>query len=75
MIQKDAIVLNRAKGWQQEELAQIKTDSMDIERIRNLIANIDANMKNVHNNPVDSKKLRDLKAFFESELKDRGVSP
>lgn len=68
-------MLNRAKGWQREELAQIKTDSMDIDRIRNLIANIDASMNKIHNNPVDSKKLRDLKAFFESELKDRGVSP
>ncbi|NKB35150.1 MAG: hypothetical protein GKR91_18795 [Pseudomonadales bacterium] len=67
-------MLNQAKGWQREELAKIETDTMDIERIRHLIANIDASMKNMHNNPIDSKKLRDLKAYFELELKNRGTS-
>jgi len=72
---RDSTVQNLAKGWQSDELAQIKADTMDIERIRHLITNIDNSMKNMHNNPIDSKKLRDLKAFFEKELRNRGVQP
>ena len=66
-------MLNQAKGWQRDELAEINTSSMDIERIRHLIANIEASMNNMHNNPLDSKKLRSLKSFFEQELKNRGA--
>jgi len=29
----------------------------------------------MHNNPLDSFKLRDLKSYFELELRKRGINP
>lgn len=75
IVGRDSTVQNVAPGWQREELAQIKADTMDIERIRHLILNIENSMKHMHNNPIDSKKLRDLKAYFEKELQNRGAMP
>ena len=57
--------------WQRSELEQIQTDSMDVERLRSMLANIENSIaSNV--NQLDAKKLRELKAFFEKELKNRG---
>lgn len=74
IVGKDSTVRNVAPAWERQELAQIKADTMDIERIRHLIANIENSMKQMHNNPIDSKKLRDLKAYFEKELRQRGAN-
>ena len=65
-------MLNRAKGWQPAELAQIETDTMDAARIRNLLRNIDRSMETLPRETIDLHKLRDLKFFFETELKKRG---
>lgn len=64
---------NRAQGWQRNELEQLNASGMDVGRIRNLIANIDNNLKASHNSPIDSRKLRNLKDFFELELRKRGA--
>ncbi len=65
-------MLSRAKGWQRSELAQLDAGGMDIARIRNLIDNIDHNMNTLPQETIDLRKLRDLKAFFEAELRKRG---
>lgn len=62
----------QSHGWQRDELAQLNASGMDIDRIQNLIANIDSNLKALHNSPVDARKLQELRSFFESELKKRG---
>ena len=63
-------MLNQAIGWQRSELEQIDTHGMDAERLKRLIANIDRTMQTIHSS-LDSRKLRDLKSFFELELKKR----
>ena len=61
----------KPKSWQSSELEQFQADSMDIERLEAMIANIESSIAtNVTN--LDTKKLRELKAFFEKELKKRG---
>lgn len=60
-----------AHGWQRDELAQLNASAMEIDRIHNLIRNINDNLKALHNSPVDARKLKDLKAYFEKELKKR----
>lgn len=60
-------------GWQKSELDAINASVMDINRIHNMIARIDSNLKALHTSPIDARKLRDLKAFFERELRKRGV--
>ena len=61
------------RGWQKSELEAINASAMDITRIHNMIANIDNNLKSLQTSPIDTRKLRDLKAFFERELRKRGV--
>ena len=57
--------------WQRSDLEQIQTDSMDVERLKTMLTNIENSIaSNV--NQMDAKKLRELKAFFEKELKNRG---
>ncbi len=60
-------------GWQKSELEAINASSMDINRIHNLINKIDSNLKALHSSPIDARKLRDLKAFFEKELRNRNA--
>ncbi|HAG70881.1 MAG TPA: hypothetical protein DCL66_01635 [Gammaproteobacteria bacterium] len=60
-----------ANGWQRDELEQLEASSMEVDRIHNLINNINNNLKALHNSPVDARKLRDLKIFFQNELKKR----
>ncbi|MFT6094112.1 MAG: hypothetical protein ACJA2Q_002014 [Pseudohongiellaceae bacterium] len=62
-----------AHGWQRDELEQLNASTMEVDRIHNLIQNINNNLKALHNSPVDARKLQDLKAFFENELKKRGA--
>lgn len=66
-------MINTAHGWQRSELEQLNASTMEIDRIHNLIRNINSNLKALHNSPVDARKLQDLKAFFETELKKRGA--
>lgn len=66
-------LINTAHGWQRSELEQLNASAMEIDRIHNLINNINSNLKALHNSPVDARKLQDLKAFFETELKKRGA--
>ena len=64
-------MIAKPKSWQRSELQQIQTDSMDVERLKTMLANIENSIaSNV--NQLDAKKLRELKAFFEKELKNRG---
>ena len=61
----------KPKTWQRSELEQIQTDSMDVDRLKAMLTNIENSIaSNV--NQLDAKKLRELKAFFEKELKNRG---
>lgn len=62
---------NSAHGWQKEELEQLNASGMEVDRIHNLIRNIDNNLGALHNSPVDARKLQDLKAYFENELEKR----
>jgi hypothetical protein len=62
-----------AHGWQRDELEQLNASTMAVDRIHNLIQNINNNLKTLHNSPVDARKLHDLKTFFENELKKRGA--
>jgi hypothetical protein len=61
-----------AHGWQRDELEQLDASSMEVDRIHNLINNINNNLKALQNSPVDARKLQDLKTFFQNELKKRG---
>lgn len=60
------------RGWEKSELEAINASSMDVGRIQNMIVNIDNNLKALQTSPIDERKLRDLKAFFERELRKRG---
>ena len=61
----------KLKTWQRSDLEQIQTDSMDVDRLKAMLTNIENSIaSNV--NQLDAKKLRELKAFFEKELKNRG---
>ena len=64
-------MIAKPKSWQSSELQQIQTDSMDVERLKTMLANIESSIAN-NVNQLDAKKLRELKAFFEKELKNRG---
>jgi len=64
------VYTSEARSWDRSELDQLNATSMDIERITNLIGNINISMENTVN-PKDVRKLRDLKLFFEKELKKR----
>ncbi len=55
------------------ELDSINASGMDIDRIHNMITKIDSNLKALHTSPIDARKLRDLKAFFEKELRNRNA--
>ena len=61
---------SQARSWDRSELDQINATDMDIERINNLLRNISLSMENTIN-PKDVRKLRDLKLYFEKELKKR----
>ena len=65
-------MLNRANGFKRSDLDQIHADTMDVERIRNLIGNIDKNIDSLPQTTCDLHKLRDLKSFFQAELRKRG---
>jgi len=67
-------VLQRADGWARSDLKRLDAEHMDVERILHLIANIDASMNAIHS-VCDSRKLLELKAFFELELRRRGQRP
>lgn len=64
-------MIAKPKSWQRSELQQIQTDSMDVERLKSMLANIENSIAN-NVNQLDAKKLRELKTFFEKELKNRG---
>lgn len=61
------------RSWKRSELDEINASAMDIDRIHNMINNIDNNLKAMHASPLDGRKLRELKAFFEQELRKRGA--
>ncbi|MFK7862650.1 MAG: hypothetical protein AB8B95_00340 [Pseudohongiellaceae bacterium] len=64
---------NTAHGWLRNELDELNASTMEVDRIHNLIQNINNNLKALHTSPVDARKLNDLKKFFENELAKRGV--
>ena len=64
-------VLNSTDGWQRTDLERIPTQTMDAQRIKSMLANIESSMAN-NVNSKDNKKLRELKNFFERELRRRG---
>ena len=59
-----------ATGWRESELQQLAAKDMEASRIENLIANIDNNINSIQS-PLDIKKLRSLKDYFEKELRKR----
>lgn len=63
-----------ARSWKPEELESIEASSLETRRLRNIIANIDSNLENLPNSPVDARKLRELRDFFIRELRDRGAA-
>jgi hypothetical protein len=66
-------VQQHKRGWQKSELEAINASAMDIDRIQHMITNIDNNLKALQASPIDARKLRDLKVFFEKELRNRGA--
>lgn len=64
------VYTSQARTWNRSELDQINATDMDIERIYSLLRNINISMENTVN-PKDVRKLRELKVFFERELKKR----
>lgn len=61
----------RTDSWQRTDLERIPTKSMDAQRLKSMLSNIESSIaSNV--NSKDNKKLRELKAFFERELRRRG---
>ena len=57
-------------GWRESELLQLAAKDMEASRIENLIANIDNNINSIQS-PLDIRKLRSLKDYFEQELRKR----
>ena len=61
----------KTDSWQRSDLEKIPTQSMDAQRLKSMLANIESSMS-ANVNSKDNKKLRELKAFFERELRRRG---
>jgi hypothetical protein len=62
----------RNPSWQPEDLAELRAQEMDRKRLHKLIDNIDTNLRNLPNTPLDARKLRELRDFFAAELRRRG---
>ena len=62
-----------AQGWEKSELEALNVPALDLGRLNNLIRNIDNNLNAPHHSPLDARKLRELKGYFEKELRKRGV--
>ena len=61
----------KTESWQRTDLEKIPTQTMDAQRLKSMLSNIESSMAADVNNK-DNKKLRELKAFFERELRRRG---
>ena len=67
----EVAILNKTNGWERTDLERIPAAAMDADRIRLMLSNIENSMASAVNSK-DNKKLRDLKSFFEKELRRRG---